>query len=92
MNDEPSSILTVRKIAQKTRRIAQENIAFALAIKVGCLILAAFGIVNLWEAVFADVGVTLIAVLNALRLVHTKKTSSKQQPTQPKPQAVVEKI
>lgn len=92
MNDEPSSILTVRKIAQKTRRIAQENIAFALVIKVGCLILAAFGIVNLWEAVFADVGVTLIAVLNALRLVHTKKTSSKQQPTQPKPQAVVEKI
>lgn len=92
MNDEPSSILVVRKLAQKTRQIAQENIAFAIAIKVGCLALAAFGIVNLWEAVFADVGVTLIAVLNALRLVRTKAIPQKQQPTHPHPQVTVEKV
>lgn len=92
MNDNPSAILHVRKIAQKTKRIAQQNIAFALAIKLGCLALAAFGVVNLWEAVFADVGVTLIAVLNALRLVVTKHPAGEQQPPRQHPERVSEAV
>jgi Cation transport ATPase len=56
------------KIAKKTRRIVVENISFALIIKILFLLLGALGMVNMWQAVFADVGVTIIAVLNAIRL------------------------
>lgn len=79
MNDEPSAILTARRLAAKTRQIAHQNIALALVIKLGCLALAAIGVVNLWEAVFADVGVTLLAVFNALRLVTSEKRAKNNQ-------------
>ncbi len=67
MNDNPSKVVTAIKIAQKTMQIVKENIIFALGIKILFLILGAFGIITMWGAVFADVGVTLIAVLNSLR-------------------------
>lgn len=94
MHDNPSAILQVRHIAQKTRRIAQENIAFALLIKLAFLACAAFGVVNLWEAVFADVGVTLIAVLNALRLLVGVKQPAEDPtgPAHPQPQTVNQEL
>lgn len=67
MNDNPSKVVSAIKIAQKTMQIVKENIIFALGIKILFLILGAFGIITMWGAVFADVGVTLIAVLNSLR-------------------------
>jgi Cd2+/Zn2+-exporting ATPase len=68
MGDEPSKVSEAMKIAKKTRRIVVENISFALIIKILFLLLGALGRVNMWQAVFADVGVTIIAVLNAIRL------------------------
>jgi len=68
MGDEPSKVSEAMKIAKKTRRIVVENISFALIIKILFLLLGALGMVNMWQAVFADVGVTIIAVLNAIRL------------------------
>ncbi|GAX03062.1 putative heavy metal-transporting P-type ATPase [Secundilactobacillus pentosiphilus] len=70
MDDKPSKIATLIQIAKATQRIVWENITFALMIKVLFLILGAFGIIGMWQAVFADVGVTMIAILNALRLQH----------------------
>ncbi len=67
MTDEPSKILSAIKIAKKTMKIAKQNIAFAIGIKMLVLILSFFGVATMWEAVFADVGVTVIAVLNSLR-------------------------
>ena len=67
MDDKPSKIPTAIKIAQKTMSIVRQNIAFAIGIKILFLILGAFGFITMWGAVFADVGVTLIAVLNSLR-------------------------
>lgn len=67
MDDKPTKVATAIKIAKQTLKIVKENIAFALGIKVLFLILGAFGFVTMWGAVFADVGVTLIAVLNSLR-------------------------
>ena len=67
MTDEPSKVSKVISIAHKTMTIVKENIAFALGIKALFLILGAFGFVTMWGAVFADVGVTLIAVINSLR-------------------------
>lgn len=67
MDDNPLSIAKVIKIARKTLAIAKENIVFALAVKVIVLLLAATGIVSMWAAVFADVGVCVIAILNAMR-------------------------
>ncbi|KGM98043.1 ATPase [Clostridium novyi A str. 4552] len=69
MTDEPSKIVSAIKIARKTRRIVLQNITFALGVKLIVLILGAVGIANMWEAVFADVGVALIAVLNAMRVL-----------------------
>lgn len=68
MGDEPSKVSEAMKITKKTRRIVVENISFALIIKILFLLLGALGMVNMWQAVFADVGVTIIAVLNAIRL------------------------
>ena len=68
MGDEPSKVSEAMKIAKKTRRIVVENISFALVVKILFLLLGALGMVNMWQAVFADVGVTIIAVLNAIRL------------------------
>ena len=67
MTDEPSKIIRSIKLSKKTMRIVKENIVFAIAIKVLVLILAAFGLSTMWEAVFADVGVSIIAIINALR-------------------------
>lgn len=73
MTDEPSKLATAMKISQKTLRIAKQNIWLALSIKTIVLVLSAFGIATMWEAVFADVGVTVIAVLNSFRALNTKK-------------------
>ena len=67
MNDEPSKIAKMVAIARKTLAIVKENIVFAIGIKVAILILAAIGIANMWLAVFADVGVAALAILNAMR-------------------------
>jgi Cd2+/Zn2+-exporting ATPase len=67
MNDAPSRIAAAVDVARKTRRIVVQNIAFALGVKSAVMILAAIGVANMWEAVFADVGVALLAVLNAIR-------------------------
>ena len=72
MTDEPSKIAAVMKIARKTIRIANQNIVFALGIKFLVLILGAIGKANMWAAVFADVGVSIIAILNAIRAMRVK--------------------
>ena len=73
MTDEPSKIATAMKISKKTLKIAHQNIVFAIGIKIIVLILSAFGIATMWAAIFADVGVTIIAVLNAFRALNVKK-------------------
>ena len=72
MDDDPAKIPLASKISQKTLRIVKENIVFALFIKAVCLILGALGIANMWIAIFADVGVMVIAVLNATRALKLK--------------------
>ena len=74
MDDNPVKIAQAIKISRKCIRIVYENISFALIIKFACLILGAFGIANMWVAIFADVGVMVIAVLNAIRALSTKNT------------------
>ncbi len=69
MTDEPSKLVTAFKVSKKTRKIVWQNIIFAFGVKLLFLILGAFGVANMWEAVFADVGVALIAVLNAMRVM-----------------------
>ena len=73
MTDEPSKIVKSIHISKKTMRIVRENIIFAIFIKVLVLILSAIGVATMWEAVFADVGVSIIAILNALRALRIKK-------------------
>lgn len=72
MTDEPSKISTAIKLSKKNMRIVKENIIFAISIKILVLILSAFGVSTMWEAVFADVGVAIIAILNALRMLRVK--------------------
>ena len=72
MTDEPSKIAPAMKISKKTLKIAHQNIVFAIGIKIIVLILSAFGIATMWAAIFADVGVTIIAVLNAFRALNVK--------------------
>ncbi len=72
MTDEPSKIAKVMKISRKTLRIVKENIAMAIGFKVLVLILAAFGMANMWAAVLADVGVMVVAILNAVRILKVK--------------------
>ncbi|WP_346868965.1 hypothetical protein [Clostridium sp. UBA5119] len=67
MTDDPEKISTSIKIARKTQKIVVQNIVFSLLIKAIVLVLTALGITDMWMAVFADVGVTIIAVLNAMR-------------------------
>ena len=73
MDDDPMKIVKAIRIAKKCMRIVYENIYFAIGIKVICLILGAVGIANMWVAIFADVGVMVIAVLNAIRTLFVKK-------------------
>ncbi|MCK9471445.1 MAG: cadmium-translocating P-type ATPase [Bacilli bacterium] len=74
MNDNLMKIVDARQIARKTSRVVWQNIAFALFVKISVLIFAALGFINMWIAVFADVGVSLIAILNATRILKMKKT------------------
>ena len=67
MDDKPSKLAEAVKIARKTMAIVRQNIIFALAIKAAVLLLSAVGLANMWIAIFADVGVTIIAILNAMR-------------------------
>jgi len=73
MDDDPTSIARAIAVARKTMAIVWQNIVFALGVKFAVLILAAFGIANMWMAVFADVGVAVIAILNAMRAMNVKR-------------------
>ncbi len=72
MTDEPSKIVNAIKLSKKTMSIVKQNIIFAIFIKIAVLILAAMGLSTMWEAVFADVGVSIIAIINALRALNIK--------------------
>ncbi len=73
MTDEPSKIVKSIQIAKKTLRIVKENIVFAISVKIAVLILSAFGISTMWEAVFADVGVSVLAIINSLRALKKRR-------------------
>lgn len=73
MTDEPSKIVNAIKLSKKTMRIVNENIIFAIFVKIAVLMLSALGLSTMWEAVFADVGVSVIAIINALRVLNVKK-------------------
>ena len=73
MDDKPSKIAQAMRVARKTMRIVWQNIVFALGVKILILVLAAFGIANMWLAVFGDVGVAMIAILNAMRCMRVEK-------------------
>ena len=73
MDDNPAKIASIMKISRKTLRIVKENIVFALGVKVLVLILGALGIASMWAAVFADVGVAVIAILNSMRALKVDK-------------------
>lgn len=73
MTDQPSLVADAISISRKTMRIVTENIVFAIAVKVLVLLLSAIGVASMWAAVFADVGVSVIAILNALRILRIKK-------------------
>lgn len=77
MTDEPSKLSNSIQIAKKTMHIVKQNIVFAITVKIGILILSAFGIGSMWAAVFADVGVSILAIINALRVLKIK-TSKKR--------------
>ena len=73
MDDKPSKIASAIRIARRTHRIVNQNIVFALAVKALVLLLGALGVANMWEAVFADVGVSVIAILNAMRALKVEE-------------------
>ena len=79
MDDDPAKIALAMSIARRTIRIVYQNIVFALAIKFACLILGALGLASMWTAIFADVGVMVLAVLNATRALYTKDLAKKNQ-------------
>ena len=72
MDDDPAKIALAMRIARRTLRIVYQNIVFALAIKFACLVLGAIGMASMWTAIFADVGVMVLAVLNAIRALRVK--------------------
>ena len=72
MDDKPSKIASAIRIARKTMRIVWQNIVFALGVKFAVLVLAAVGLATMWLAVFADVGVAILAILNAMRCMRVK--------------------
>ena len=77
MDDDPAKITLAMRIARRTLRIVYQNIVFALAIKFACLVLGALGLASMWTAIFADVGVMVLAVLNATRALYTKDLAKK---------------
>ena len=80
MDDDPAKIALAMRIARRTLCIVYENIVFALAVKFACLLLGAIGMASMWTAIFADVGVMVIAVLNATRALYTKDLIKKSHP------------
>ena len=80
MDDDPAKIALAMRIARRTLRIVYQNIVFALAIKFACLVLGAVGMASMWTAIFADVGVMVLAVLNATRALYTKDLARKNEP------------
>lgn len=72
MNDEPSKLVNAMRISRKTLKIAKQNTYFAIIIKIAVLILSALGLSTMWMAVFADVGVTVLAILNSFRVLYGK--------------------
>ena len=77
MTDEPSKLANAMKISKRTMKIVRENIIFAITVKIVVLLLSALGLATMWAAVFADVGVSVIAILNALRILRVKNTYTK---------------
>lgn len=77
MDDDPAKIALAMRVARRTLRIVYQNIVFALAIKFACLVLGALGLASMWTAIFADVGVMVLAVLNATRALYTKDLAKK---------------
>ena len=73
MDDDPAKIALAMRISAKTLRIVHQNIVFALAVKFACLLLGVVGVVGMWWAIFADVGVMVLAVLNATRALATNR-------------------
>ena len=80
MDDDPAKIALAMRIARRTLRIVYQNIVFALAIKFACLVLGAVGMASMWTAIFADVGVMVLAVLNATRALYTRDLARKNEP------------
>ena len=79
MDDDPAKIALAMRIARRTKSIVYQNIVFALAVKAACLLLGAIGMASMWTAIFADVGVMVIAVLNATRALYTKDLVKKNE-------------
>ena len=73
MDDEPSKIVDTIQIARKTMRIVQQNIVFAIGVKILVLVLVALGYASMWAAVFGDVGVSVLAILNAIRTLSYRR-------------------
>ena len=73
MDDNPLKISKAIKIAKKCMRIVYQNIGFSLFVKLACLVLGALGIANMWIAIFADVGVMVLCILNSIRVLFVKK-------------------
>lgn len=76
MTDEPSKIVNAINLSKKTMKIVKENITFAISIKILVLLLSVLGLSTLWQAVFADVGVSIIAILNSLRMLKIKEENN----------------
>lgn len=76
MTDEPSKILNAINLSKKTMKIVKENIIFAISIKILVLLLSVLGLSTLWQAVFADVGVSIMAILNSLRMLKIKEENN----------------
>lgn len=78
MTDEPSKIVNAINLSKKTMKIVKENITFAISIKILVLLLSVLGLSTLWQAVFADVGVSIIAILNSLRMLKIKEENNNE--------------
>ena len=79
MDDDPAKIALAMGIARRTLGIVYQNIVFALGVKAVCLLLGALGLASMWTAIFADVGVMIIAVLNATRALYTRDLAKQRQ-------------
>ena len=78
MDDDPSKIPVIKRISKRTISIAKQNVVFALAVKFAVLILGAIGLANMWLAVFADVGVSVICILNSMRMIVSSRKEAER--------------